>query len=93
MCDNQVARGVGDITYTQALNPRGGIESDFTVTRVADDAFLVVTGTAFGIARPGLAAPAGPRRRTADVRVDDVTGAVRQLRAVGAAQPRHPARR
>jgi 4-methylaminobutanoate oxidase (formaldehyde-forming) len=48
VCDNQVARGVGDITYTQALNVRGGIESDFTVTRVADDEFLVVTGTAFG---------------------------------------------
>ena len=54
---------VGDITYTQALNQRGGIESDFTVTRVEDDAFLVVTGTAFGIARPGVAAPAGPPPR------------------------------
>ncbi len=48
VCDNHVAREVGDITYTQALNQRGGIESDFTVTRVADDAFLVVTGTAYG---------------------------------------------
>ena len=27
VCDNDVARGVGDITYTQALNARGGIES------------------------------------------------------------------
>ena len=35
VCDNHVARGVGDVTYTQALNPRGGIESDFTVTRLA----------------------------------------------------------
>ena len=47
-CDNDVAREVGAITYTQALNPRGGIESDFTVTRLGDEDFLVVTGTAYG---------------------------------------------
>jgi 4-methylaminobutanoate oxidase (formaldehyde-forming) len=48
LCDNRVARGVGRITYTQMLNRRGGIECDFTVTRLADDEFLIVTGTAFG---------------------------------------------
>ncbi len=48
LCDNRVARGVGQITYTQMLNSRGGIECDFTVTRLAADAFSVVTGTAFG---------------------------------------------
>ena len=48
LCGNRVARGVGQVTYTQMLNPRGGIECDFTVTRLADDAFRVVTGTAFG---------------------------------------------
>ena len=36
------------MTYTQMLNPRGGIECDFTVTRLADDRFQIVTGTAFG---------------------------------------------
>ncbi len=30
------------------LNRRGGIECDFTVTRVADEEFQIVTGTAFG---------------------------------------------
>ena len=30
------------------LNHRGGIECDFTVTRLAEDRFLIVTGTAFG---------------------------------------------
>jgi 4-methylaminobutanoate oxidase (formaldehyde-forming) len=30
------------------LNRRGGIECDFTVTRLAADRFLIVTGTAFG---------------------------------------------
>jgi len=48
LCDNHVARDVGAITYTQMLNRRGGIECDFTVTRVEDDVFGIVTGTAFG---------------------------------------------
>jgi heterotetrameric sarcosine oxidase gamma subunit len=30
------------------LNPRGGIECDFTVTRLGAHRFLIVTGTAFG---------------------------------------------
>ncbi|HEY2603968.1 MAG TPA: FAD-dependent oxidoreductase, partial [Thermoleophilaceae bacterium] len=48
LCDNDVARGVGQITYTQMLNRRGGIECDFTVTRVGEGLFSIVTGTAFG---------------------------------------------
>src|SRR6185369_400930 len=48
LCDNRVARGVGQITYTQMLNRRGGIECDFTVTRVEPELFSIVTGTAFG---------------------------------------------
>ena len=47
-CDNVVAREVGAVTYTQMLNHRGGIEADVTVTRLAPDRFLLVTGTAFG---------------------------------------------
>ena len=38
----------GAITYTQMLNRRGGIECDFTVTRVEEELFPIVTGTAFG---------------------------------------------
>jgi glycine cleavage system T protein len=48
LCDNRVAREVGAVTYTQMLNRRGGIECDFTVTRLAEDRFRIVTGTAFG---------------------------------------------
>jgi glycine cleavage system aminomethyltransferase T/glycine/D-amino acid oxidase-like deaminating enzyme len=48
LCDNDVVRGVGQITYTQMLNRRGGIECDFTVTRVEEELFSIVTGTAFG---------------------------------------------
>ncbi len=48
LCANRVAREVGQVTYTQMLNARGGIECDFTVTRLAEDRFRIVTGTAFG---------------------------------------------
>jgi glycine cleavage system T protein len=71
LCDNRVARDVGAVTYTQMLNERGGIECDFTVTRVAEDVFRIVTGTAFG--RHDLA---WIRRHLPDggsVRVEDVT--------------------
>jgi glycine cleavage system aminomethyltransferase T len=39
---------VGQITYTQMLNSRGGIECDFTVARLGEERFSIVTGTAFG---------------------------------------------
>ncbi|MDP9342541.1 MAG: FAD-dependent oxidoreductase [Actinomycetota bacterium] len=48
LCDNDVDRPVGAITYTSMLNGRGGIECDFTVTRLEEERFLIVTGTAFG---------------------------------------------
>jgi len=48
LCANRVARETGRVTYTQMLNPRGGIECDFTVTRLAAERFRIVTGTAFG---------------------------------------------
>jgi glycine cleavage system T protein len=48
LCANHVARRVGAVTYTQLLNPRGGVECDLTVTRLAEDRFRLVTGTAFG---------------------------------------------
>jgi glycine cleavage system aminomethyltransferase T/glycine/D-amino acid oxidase-like deaminating enzyme len=74
VCDNEVARAVGDVTYTQALNERGGIESDFTVTRLAEDTFLIVTGTAFG-SRDLAWLRRQSRRRGLDVGIQDVTGA------------------
>jgi glycine cleavage system T protein len=48
LCANDVDRPVGRIVYTQLLNRRGGIECDLTVARLAEDRFLLVTGTAFG---------------------------------------------
>jgi 4-methylaminobutanoate oxidase (formaldehyde-forming) len=48
MCANRVARQPGMITYTQLCNPAGGVECDLTVTRLSDDRFRIVTGTASG---------------------------------------------
>ncbi|MGF1473263.1 MAG: FAD-dependent oxidoreductase [Rubrobacteraceae bacterium] len=48
LCDNDVDKEPGTVTYTQMLNPGGGIECDFTVTRLAEDRFRIITGTAFG---------------------------------------------
>jgi 4-methylaminobutanoate oxidase (formaldehyde-forming) len=69
LCDNRVACEIGAIRYTQMLNQRGGIECDFTVTRLAGDRFRIVTGTAFGrhdLAWIRLHAPDG-------IHVEDVT--------------------
>jgi 4-methylaminobutanoate oxidase (formaldehyde-forming) len=44
LCANDVAVAPGRIVYTAMLNEQGGFESDLTVTRLADDAYLVVTG-------------------------------------------------
>lgn len=49
MTDNQMDQPIGAITYTQMLNSRGGIECDLTVTRLGEQRFQIVTGTAFGI--------------------------------------------
>lgn len=48
LCANDIDLPVGTVVYTQALNNHGGIESDFTVTRLADDRFFIIVGTAFG---------------------------------------------
>ncbi len=48
LCANDIDQPVYNVVYTQALNKRGGIESDFTVTRLAEDHFFIITGTAFG---------------------------------------------
>ncbi|WP_143300748.1 GcvT family protein, partial [Candidatus Entotheonella palauensis] len=46
VCANNVAVPVGKIVYTPWLNPRGGIEADLTVTRIAPEQFLIVTSVA-----------------------------------------------
>jgi heterotetrameric sarcosine oxidase gamma subunit len=70
----RVDRAPGAVVYTQALNDRGGIEMDVTLTRLAEDEFLVVTGTALGAHDLGWLRRQA-RLTAASVRLADVTGA------------------
>ena len=60
---NDIDRPVGSIVYTQLLDRRGGIQADLTVTRLAADRFLLVTGTAYGNHDLGWLRSNLPRRR------------------------------
>ncbi|MBM3531594.1 MAG: FAD-dependent oxidoreductase [Alphaproteobacteria bacterium] len=46
LCANQMDVPAGKVVYTALLNRRGGFESDLTVTRLDEDTFFIVTGTA-----------------------------------------------
>ena len=46
LCANEMDVEPGRMVYTPMLNERGGHESDVTVTRLAQEGFLVVTGSA-----------------------------------------------
>jgi glycine cleavage system aminomethyltransferase T/glycine/D-amino acid oxidase-like deaminating enzyme len=70
LCANDIDVPTGRIVYTQWLNERGGIEADLTVTREAEDAFLIVTSCAsqtrdFDWLSRGI--PAGARALAMDV--------------------------
>jgi len=73
LCANDMDRPIGAITYTQMLNARGGIEADFTVTRLGEERFLIVTGTAFG--NHDLAWIARHQPDDGSVEVRDITSA------------------
>jgi 4-methylaminobutanoate oxidase (formaldehyde-forming) len=80
LCANDVDVPPGRIVYTQMLNARGGIECDLTVTRLADDAYLVVT-----IAAAATHDADWIRRGVGDARVTltDVTSAFAVLGVMG----------
>jgi glycine cleavage system T protein len=46
LCSNKINKGPGHVTYTQMLNPHGGIESDVTVTQIDANTFRMISGTA-----------------------------------------------
>ena len=46
ICANNIAVPVGKVVYTQWCNETGTIEADLTVTRLAEDQFLVLSGDA-----------------------------------------------
>jgi glycine cleavage system T protein len=47
LADSNLDKPVGSAVYTQFLNTHGGIESDLTITRIAENCFWVVTGSGF----------------------------------------------
>jgi glycine cleavage system aminomethyltransferase T/glycine/D-amino acid oxidase-like deaminating enzyme len=71
LCANDIDVEPGRIVYTQMVNRRGGIETDFTVTRLAPDRFFIVTGTAVGNHDLGWIRKHRPDDGSVDVR--DVT--------------------
>ena len=46
LCANEIDVALGRMVYTAMLNERGGFETDITVTRLADDSFFILTGSA-----------------------------------------------
>jgi 4-methylaminobutanoate oxidase (formaldehyde-forming) len=81
ICANDVGGAPGRAVYTQWLNERGGIEADLTVTRLAEDAYMVVTAAT--TARRDLQWL--KRHIPSDVRasVEDVTSAYAVLGVMG----------
>ena len=45
----QMDVAIGRVVYTPLLTPSGGFKQDLTIMRLADDAFRVVTGGAYGM--------------------------------------------
>jgi len=80
LCANEVDVPIGRIVYTQLLNRRGGIECDLTVTRLAEDTYLVVT-----IAATAVHDADWIRRGIGDARatLTDVTSAYTVLGVMG----------
>jgi glycine cleavage system aminomethyltransferase T/glycine/D-amino acid oxidase-like deaminating enzyme len=74
LCAGRVGGPAGSVAYTQMLNERAGIECDVTVTRVDEDHFRVVTGTAFG--RHDLSWLRAHAPADGSVQIADVTSAL-----------------
>ena len=70
---NDVDKPEGRITYTAMLDERGGIKCDLTITQLAADRFLIVTGGSTGVM--DLQWMRGRLPRGGAVRIADVSGA------------------
>ena len=75
VCANNVVKEVDQAVYTQALTSSGGIECDFTVTRIKPSQFLIITGTAFGTHDFGWLTKQQRELGFNDVVIADVTSA------------------
>ena len=81
ICANDVGGAPGRAIYTQWLNERGGIEADLTVTRIAEDHYMVVTAAA--TARRDLLWLMNHIPADARATVEDVTAAYAVLGVMG----------
>jgi 4-methylaminobutanoate oxidase (formaldehyde-forming) len=79
LCASDVDVAVGRIVYTVICNERGGIEMDPTVTRLAEDVFLVLAPTAYQRRTEALLRVGLP----ADATVTDVTSGFACLHLAG----------
>ena len=73
VCANDVVRGIDRTTYTQALNSKGGIEADFTVTQISNESFLIITGTAFAHHDAGWLKKLRRENDFEEIEIEDVT--------------------
>ena len=69
----QMDRPPGKVTYTVLLNEQAGIVADLTITRLADDEFLVVDGAGTGLRTISRIRDLAPT--DGSVRVEDVSSA------------------
>ncbi|HEX7404811.1 MAG TPA: FAD-dependent oxidoreductase [Candidatus Nanopelagicaceae bacterium] len=73
VCANDVVKGIGRTVYTQALNTKGGIESDYTVTQTDENEFMIITGTAFGTHDFGWLEKQRRQNKFGDVQIEVIT--------------------
>jgi glycine cleavage system aminomethyltransferase T/glycine/D-amino acid oxidase-like deaminating enzyme len=85
ICAANLDRPIGASIYTGMLNARGGYESDLTVFRLAEDRFMVVTGSAQAVHDADWIAKNTPEG--AHVWVSDVTSAWSVLAVMGPEAP------
>jgi 4-methylaminobutanoate oxidase (formaldehyde-forming) len=81
LADNDLSGPVGACVYTQLCNSAGGIESDLTFVRLAEDLFYGVTGSAFGVRDMHWIRRHMPK--DGSVRLHEVTNAFAVLNVVG----------
>ena len=81
VCTNNIAIPVGRVAYTLMLNERGGIESDVTVARHANDAYMVMSS--ISLTRRDYIRLRDNIKHDEDVRLRDVTTSYGVLAIMG----------
>jgi glycine cleavage system aminomethyltransferase T/glycine/D-amino acid oxidase-like deaminating enzyme len=83
VCANEVDVPIARIVYTQWLNDRGGIIADVTVTRLAEDSYMVISGDTIH-----RRVPAWIRRQTREDEFMTVTDATSGISLLSVQGPR-----